>query len=216
MKALGLRRSLPEGIAHALGERILAGGYGPGAPIREEEIAQQFNASRNTVREALLLLEQERLVQRRTHRGCRVSQPDVDDVDAIMNLRMIVEPGAVRVLCRRGGDLSAPARIAARLQRAARKDDWVEYGALDLDFHSALVAAAGSELLHDGFQRAIRPLQLVFLKVDLQPEPDREHIEEHALLLDTVKERDEAAALALIDKHLTAAHRALARSLERR
>ena len=63
-------------LANYLREKIVEGEYALGAQLpSERDLMQQFNISRNTVREAIDLLEQEGLVQRNHGRGTFVSQP---------------------------------------------------------------------------------------------------------------------------------------------
>jgi DNA-binding GntR family transcriptional regulator len=49
--------ALSQQIANTLKEEILSGKYPPGIRIRQENIAEQFGASRSPVREALRILE---------------------------------------------------------------------------------------------------------------------------------------------------------------
>ncbi len=79
--------SLPEQIAARLGDRIVTGKIEPGARIIEQEIADEFQASRGPVREALRILEREGLAQIHPRRGARASQLSRQDVFDLFEIR---------------------------------------------------------------------------------------------------------------------------------
>ena len=60
-------------VAEGLRRDIMLGEIEPGATVTELEVAARFHCSQSTVREALLLLQEEGLVQRSPHRGTRVA-----------------------------------------------------------------------------------------------------------------------------------------------
>ena len=76
---------------------ILAGVLGPGARLRQEELAEVFGTSRIPVREALRALEYEGLVTSEPHRGFTVTGLDADDVEEVYGLRILLESEAVRL-----------------------------------------------------------------------------------------------------------------------
>jgi DNA-binding GntR family transcriptional regulator len=209
---------VPRAIAAELRDRIFAGRLRPDDPLTEAGLAAEFDASRNTVREGLLLLEHEGLIQRRAHRGSRVAHPDLDEVRDVMALRRAVEPGAVRVLTRAVADPSAPSpdltplrETAAAMEAAASAGDWDRYGVLDLRFHGNLVAAAGSRTLAEEFRRATLPLHLHLLASDLREKKasQRAHVFEHRALVEAIAAGGTRRALDLIDRHLAEAEAAL-------
>lgn len=76
---------------------ILSGVLGPGARLRQEELAETFGTSRIPVREALRALEYEGLVTSEPHRGFTVTALDADDVEEVYDLRILLESEAVRL-----------------------------------------------------------------------------------------------------------------------
>ncbi len=76
---------------------ILSGVLGPGARLRQEELAEVFGTSRIPVREALRALEYEGLVSSEPHRGFTVTALDADDVEEVYALRILLESEAVRL-----------------------------------------------------------------------------------------------------------------------
>lgn len=84
-------------VLTALRKAILSGVLGPGARLRQEELAEVFGTSRIPVREALRALEYEGLVASVPHRGFTVTALDADDVEEVYDLRILLESEAVRL-----------------------------------------------------------------------------------------------------------------------
>ena len=85
--------------------RILRGDIAPGAPVRQEDLAASLGVSRVPVREALRMLESEGHVTYIPHRGYRVTELDLDDLEEIYHLRALIEDDlARRALARRDAD----------------------------------------------------------------------------------------------------------------
>ena len=78
-------------------QAILSGILGPGARLRQEELADVFGTSRIPVREALRALEYEGLVTSVPHRGFTVTALDADNVEEVYDLRILLESEAVRL-----------------------------------------------------------------------------------------------------------------------
>lgn len=85
-----LTQSLPEQIAAQLSERIVSGAYTPGQRVMEQAIAEEFDVSRGPVREALRLLEKEGLVMILPRRGAQVTNPTIEEVNEIFDIRAML------------------------------------------------------------------------------------------------------------------------------
>ncbi|MEP7456555.1 GntR family transcriptional regulator [Phyllobacterium sp. SB3] len=73
-------------------DRILAGEFAPGVPLRQMVLADELNMSRIPIREALLLLETEGMVKIMPHRGAVVVDLSPEEVDELFNMRLLMEP----------------------------------------------------------------------------------------------------------------------------
>ena len=153
--AQGEARSRPfeSDRVHAwLRQSILEVAIVPGAALAESEIATRFGTSRTPVREALLRLAEEGLVDIRPQRGTYVSRMNLDRLDEALFLRDAVEGAVLRQLA--GSD--AHAAVARELseyvdRHEAAVDGHDLPGTLDGDaaFHLALVQAVGMPGLWD-------------------------------------------------------------------
>ena len=84
-------------VLTSLRDAILAGVLGPGARLRQEDLAERFGTSRIPVREALRALEYEGLVRSEPNRGFTVTELDADDIEEVYDLRIVLETHAVKL-----------------------------------------------------------------------------------------------------------------------
>lgn len=76
-------------------DRILSGEYAPGSALPQDSLAAEFSVSRVPVREALVRLRAEGLIDVDPQRGFRVRPLLASEVDEVFRLRMALEPVAV-------------------------------------------------------------------------------------------------------------------------
>lgn len=195
------RRGLAGEVADRLRDAIYAGVYAPGDPLRELELSAALEVSRGPVREALLELEREGLVQSRWHRGTTVTELTADDAAELHSLRGVLEGLVVRLVA--GADPRRLSPIADVVDRMAETGDAHTMVGLDIAFHDAMYAAAGHRRLTQAWD-AIRCQVRLFLltRLDAADEDYVRHvIEEHRELLAALRDGDPDAAIALFDRH---------------
>ena len=100
LKALDRPDSLGERTYLALRDHLLSGGFVGGEPMQEEALATRFGVSRTPVREALARLASEGLLESsgRSYLLPALSRQDIDD---IYELRLLLEPEAIRQVTQR-------------------------------------------------------------------------------------------------------------------
>jgi DNA-binding GntR family transcriptional regulator len=132
-------------------EAILARRFAPGQPLVETEIAKSMGVSKTPVREALKLLASSGLVTFVPYKGAFVREVDDKFIESVYDVRLLLEPEAVRRSIQRGNDvgLSQAAVFLEDARRAAEAGDHAQTSILNRQFHAALYAACGSELLTD-------------------------------------------------------------------
>ncbi|MFJ8009836.1 GntR family transcriptional regulator [Streptomyces fagopyri] len=129
-----------EGIKH----RILTGQLTPGQALVESELAAQFGVSKTPVREALKTLAGTGLVVMNQYKGVTVRMVDADMAREVYDVRLLLEPEALRRSVLRGASLAA-ARDA--LTRADDASDTAERSLANREFHRALYVSCGNPLL---------------------------------------------------------------------
>ncbi len=152
-------RSTWRHLHQSLKAEILDGTLRPGDSFTESELAHRFKVSRTPVREALSALEKERLVQRLPFRGYIVSSITMDDVVDLLQLRMILEPEAARMVASRRGPVVSEALQSIHDAGMAGELDPVE---ADRRFHQMIADEAGNRMmaeilamLHDRSMRLV-------------------------------------------------------------
>ncbi len=177
---LGGRDGLPDAIARALREAIFEGVFAPNERLHQDEIAQRFEVSRVPVREALARLVSEGLAVQRFNKGIRVAPLSRTDFQDIMEMRVLLEPHALRLSAPRlgKGDYDDAERL---LQQVHPSSLGAEAAALHWQFHNRLYAGCGRPRLLaqiSSLQVAINRYVLpVWRSVGLSPDWDETHDE---------------------------------------
>jgi DNA-binding GntR family transcriptional regulator len=196
-----VRQTLGESIADSLREAILGGHFRPGQRLAEASIAGTLKVSRAPVREALASLEQEGLVLRSVNRGAAVICPARRDVEEICSLRLPLEVLAVREAIQNGTEEHWSVLEAnIRETESARSPEAL--ATLDLEFHDALIRAAGHRRLQAAWQSLRSQIHLLMRRRNLEDvESHRATIRSHEALLRALRRRDAAQAVELVERH---------------
>ncbi|MER6278308.1 GntR family transcriptional regulator [Streptomyces sp900105245] len=131
-------------VLDAIRHRILTGELTPGRALVESELAALFGVSKTPVREALKTLAGTGLVVMNQYKGVTVRTVDADMAREVYDVRLLLEPEALRRTVRRGASLDA-ARDA--LTRADEATDTAERSLANREFHRALYLPCGNPLL---------------------------------------------------------------------
>ena len=185
-------------------KRILDGRFGGGELISEGDVADGVGLSRTPVREAFLRLESEGLLRLYPKRGALVVPVSVDEVESVMETRLIVERHAIEKVLRRGVSLDEELAGALdhqqRLADVGLASDFVE---ADREFHRLFVAAAGNPILlslHDSLRDRQSRMGLAALARDGRR--TEQILSEHRQLAAAISEADLDRSLRIIDSHL--------------
>jgi DNA-binding GntR family transcriptional regulator len=189
-----------------LRETVLVDPGVQGTFLNEVDLAQDIGVSRTPVREALLLLVAEGLVEMVPKRGAYVPPLSGRQIRELMELRTLLEQHAASVtLAQRSVPVDAMRAALAEQERllTAEPCDAREFIEWDRRFHQSLVDAAGNELIartYAGLRtRQVRVgVAALFRAIDRQ----RAVCAEHGRIVDALESGDEAAAHAAISEHL--------------
>jgi DNA-binding GntR family transcriptional regulator len=198
--ALQKAKNTAELIADALRSAILQGKLTSGQWLKQDEIAAKFSVSKIPIREALVQLQSEGLVQLLPNRGAVVSSLTQAQVEEIYTMRLALEPIALRraIPCMTPADFLQLDHILDRIDRETDLSKWAE---LNWEFHAALYAPAQMPLLiqtaRDLHHNVVRLLVYLIRDAHLQ-ESQRQHRE----LLTLARRGELDAACALLERHL--------------
>jgi DNA-binding GntR family transcriptional regulator len=146
----GIHRRMADEVFDRLHERIVTGDLAPGERVDSGEIAQSLGVSRTPVREAILRLDAQGLVERQPYRGVVVTAVDVAAAEEVAALRLHLETLAVRaaVPLLQESDVSRMRDLHRELETGiAGSDAQHGFAALNREFHLTLYRAAGTPTL---------------------------------------------------------------------
>jgi DNA-binding GntR family transcriptional regulator len=166
-------------------DRILAGTYAPGSALRQDTLAAEFGTSKIPVREALVQLQSEGLVDIYPNRGFQVRPLTTAELDEVFSLRLRIEPAAVA----QGAKLATAAdHLAAQealdaLNGALAAAAFSSSGRLNRAFHLQLVVPRLQPVAADILGR-LHTLAQRYVQAHLRPEGRvKRATREHAALL---------------------------------
>lgn len=225
--------NLSEKVYNAVKRRILYWEYPPGYHLTEDALCEEFEVSRIPVREALRMLEENTFVEKIPHRGCRVRQPNLAEINEIYAVRLALETHVVAHLAAEGMTAEAWDALyttwheiehgleSQGILNPQSPENIAEWARLDQAFHETLAQAAGNTFLCDMLRMIDERLH--FLRLMDITTSDRLMLtcQQHLAVLRQIQARDVAAAQAAIRKNIEfgnsnvklALHAALAKSI---
>ena len=125
----GLAYSLPEQIAERIAEGIIDESYPPGSRLKEFELAKAFGVSRAPVREALRILETQKLVRLTPQKGALVTQLSTDELTELFAIRAALMGLSIRKIAEKGkdSDIEALQEKVDELEMLIRADNLGRY-----------------------------------------------------------------------------------------
>lgn len=175
---------------HDLRYRILTGRLAPGTTLLETELAGLLSLSRTPVREAVIKLEEEGLVEVRPRHGVTVKALSLRDFANILDVFSALEVRAFELTAERG--LSAEqARLLERMigdmETATEAGDIARWSDLDDEFHAEVVALCGNQRLQTALNafwgQQYRARMMILPLRPLPEESNREHRQTFEALL---------------------------------
>ncbi|MEU6283260.1 GntR family transcriptional regulator [Streptomyces sp. NPDC047028] len=200
----GRRSSFRERVAEALRAALIAGELRPGEVYSAPSLAARFGVSATPVREAMLDLAKEGLVDTVPNKGFRVTAVSDRQLDEYTQIRALIEIPTVVELARTADRVSLEAlRPAAReIVAAAAAGDLIAYVEADTRFHLGLLALAGNTHLVEVVADLRGRSRLYGLTALVEAGRLLASADEHLQLLDALLERDEKAVHAIMTRHL--------------
>jgi DNA-binding GntR family transcriptional regulator len=200
------RSTLRQQIADALRDEVLAGRMQPGEEFTVKQIAEQYGVSATPVREALVDLSAQGLLDSDQHKGFRVHEFSVGDYRAMVEARSLVVDGIFRKLIFRVAHREALVSVRRRAEeagRAARGGDLAILIGYDLRYWRELGALTGNTYIAE-FLNRLRVQGWVFAVPHLRDLREGEICEAlwsgHEELADALIRGDRDGAYAVIEE----------------
>jgi DNA-binding GntR family transcriptional regulator len=178
----------------------LSGELTQGQPLVETDLADKLGVSKTPVREALKTLAGAGLVTISPYKGAAVRVVDAGQARHLYDVRLLLEPEALRRSVLNGADW-APARQALAAAGAAR--DLVERNLANRDFHAALYAGCGNPLLIGMLADLSDQTALVSVAFWRRNPSWECEAAEHAAMLTAAADGDADQAAGLLRQHIS-------------
>ena len=220
---LATRRVLADVVTDDLRDAIVSQELEPGRRLAEDELASQLGVSRGPVREALMRLEREGLVEIERHKGARVASWDRSDIEEIYSLRLVLETLATEWACRNAtsADIAAMEGILKDFEGLSEKERTPrEVGKLDLAFHSAIFRAAHHDRLYRAWEILGSQIHSFLIYTWSRDATLDETLMKvwapgHRKMLELIKSGDVKASQEECERHVTAGYERVARNFGR-
>ena len=188
--------NLSHDIYTSLSERILRLDYPPGRRLTEEALCAEFGVSRSPVREALGMLAENGLIDKKARHGYSVRQFDLQEIDDLYDVRLVLELAIIDRVSARGMDPDELARLE-RYWRGLYEGlpDMPDcLLAKDEEFHEVLAQSAGNPVLQQMLKLVERRIHFARLADITNPERLKTTCLHHLAILKAVRERDPGKA----------------------
>lgn len=198
-------------VFESLRERILSLALPPRADIDELTLVKEFKVSRTPIREALIRLASEGLVELLPNKGARVASLDAKDVPTILEAldlaqRTVTKWAAIR---RTAANLSEIEIKCEEFSRKVRENDAVGMSEANKQFHIAIGGACGNEHLKNWYESllngSMRLARAAYADAPLHSKAYKEYYArvdaEHHAMVEAIQRRDAEAAEKLARQH---------------
>jgi DNA-binding GntR family transcriptional regulator len=203
-------KPLKDEIYDALHRHIIAGKYGPGDWLRQDDIATQMGVSMTPVREALDLLVASGLAERVPYRGVRVREMSAKDVADAYGLRLILEAittreAALHITPEQISDLE---KIMDEMKKHVALNEMPQERQLSREFHSSIAEASGNHLLAKVYAVVANAFPDWLLYEALYRNPEllagsvAQTYEEHTAIMDAIVNGDAEKAVQKSIEHV--------------
>lgn len=202
-------------VFDALRKAIVEGELADGVPLRQDDLARQFNTSRIPVREAISRLEEQGLAKSQRFKGAVVAGLSSQELCEIYEFRALVEPEVMR----RAVPNLTPAHLDVaesyfeKMEAAPDMRDWAE---LNRAFHAELYAPSGLTYHLDALERAMDKVHRYLTADFLGPQALQHSNSDHRMICKACRDGDAEQAADLTRSHIQAACKALQSRMDRR
>ncbi|MBT9505056.1 GntR family transcriptional regulator [Rhodoferax sp.] len=192
-------RLLTDVVGERLREAIVNGDLKLGEQVSEAQLAQRMGVSKTPVREALLHLKAEGLVEIHPQRGTFVFRLSASEVAHLCHFRAMIE---VAALCEgmqehRADLLKRLTQCVKEMKAAERTKDLKALAQIDMSFHWSFIESCDNHYLRSGYE--LLRYQLIALR---HRSPISNAVPSHQILVDAIVDDDIDAACALLREHV--------------
>ncbi len=187
-----------------LKERIEQGYYSPAESLPEIDLASEYNVSRNTIKKALLMLENDAFVTIEQNKGAKVRSYSKVEVLEFLELREELEGFIVRLAVPHfdGKATKRLEDLVAEMAEHKASSNLMAYSACNQKFHDIIYEVCPNRTTIDVTVRLKNQMRKYNSKTILIPGRDERSYQEHFAILEAVKEKDAGKAEQYMRQHI--------------
>lgn len=186
-------------------ERIISGTFPMGRKLPENELSELLGMSKSPIREALLQLESEGLVEMPPDRTAQVFSMGSGTIAELGELRLILEREALSLAIARNRASLAEALdvIVGKMRAALEVEDASSYRLLDRDYHTAIFDLCGNGYLRSNYLLLSFRIQALRNWLSRDANLNTISLSDHAEIVEMIRKGDSAGAKAFLQKHIS-------------
>ena len=185
-------------------EAIISGQFRPGTKLTVDILSEELKVSRTPVKEALVRLEREGLVESIPRRGMFVTKIDIEDAIEIYELREVLEGFAVRKFCE-NLDLDVLNELKKLLKEGERyviQGKLEKYSDIDEKFHKTIWDKSKNRRLFKFLENIRSQIRLLMTSSVNIPGRAEESLKEHKNIIKALEERNPDLAEEYMRLHI--------------
>ncbi|MBR1692863.1 MAG: GntR family transcriptional regulator [Lachnospiraceae bacterium] len=200
--------SLRGRVFHKLRDDILDGKYKENEELRESAIGEELGVSRTPVREAFRQLELEGLIQMIPNKGAYVTGITLKDVQDIYMMRSMLEGLCARWAARyiTPEQLSEMEENIYLSEFHEQRGHTEQFAELDNRFHEIMYEACSSKMLAHTLRDFHQYVYRVRRRTLANESRIKASTQEHRLIMEAIKNKDEKLAEELANQHMINAY----------
>lgn len=185
-------------------ERILEGVYYPSQKLIENDLSLEIGVSRNTVKKALLKLEQENLIVMENNKGATIKAFTLDEINNYLKIRealegLITADAAANIT---DADVVELEKIVEQMRNDLAQQNFDAYSQGNLKFHEIIYKASNNQQAVDLVKIIKQQLKRLQFKTILVPGRNENSFKEHSDILSALRNREVELSEYLMKKHV--------------
>ena len=197
-------RTMRTRLTEVIREAILSREFLPGEKLAEGELCAKYQVSRTPLREALVVLEQEGLVNIRSHLGAYVSSLSDEEIVDLLRVEIALEELAVTQAAVRitEQELAKLEELHEKIYQLAGLPDLATFYQYDRQFHALLVTFSSSPTLIKILEKQLSKIYLSRFYTTLAPNRLQHSIDEHKEIIQALRSHNPQGTRRALVRHL--------------
>lgn len=202
-------KSLTEQALDAIRHRIIRGDFELGTPLSENTLALELGVSKTPIREALLQLKMEGLVEIKPQRGTFVFDMSEEEILQLGEFREYIETKTLQLAVEHnhGALVNKLSRIVEKMIGAVARGEWARYRLLDADYHQAIIDHCGNIYFQNCYANFAFRVQAIRTRLSATPELNAHSLAQHRDIVELIRDKRIEEAHALLCIHMKEAIR---------